>query len=119
MIHKDTVALLYAMYRIETTKFVSNQRGSYGDLEKQGRIQKNLAKVMNHLNTNINSITTVTTEDGNMSIIVKNIREDNDHISNYVLTISDDFETFQVDEIYTPVENIRKVTVLHFEKIKI
>jgi len=120
MVKNDTLVLLRKMYMIEIEKFLINQSesGRYSDLDKQGKIQNCFNRIITYLKTNVNSITIVTNFDETMSIIVKNVKEDNDHVNNYILTIADNFETFQVEEVDQPIENIIRRVIKHFETIR-
>lgn len=118
MVNKLSLTLLNRMLNIELEQFLVNTEGSYGTLSKQARIQECFQSIITHITTRHNSIFIIQNSDKNLSINIRNIEEDNDHINTYLITLSESCETYSVDEVISIEKPILRA-IKQFDKSKL
>ncbi len=99
MVNKKTLELFNFFQNKELEQFLINKEGSHGLLSKQSRIQKAFESIFTYITTRSNSIFTIQNSDRSLSINISNIEEDNDHVTMYLITLSESAETFSIDEV--------------------
>ena len=115
MITENNIKLLRLLFNTLIGLFIVNREGSYGTLAKQSKIRECHKSIMTYITTRENSIFTIETNDKELSINIRNIEEDNDHIQYFLITISEDGESFAVDEIIYH-EKVTKRNIIKFKE---
>ncbi len=99
MINKRSLILLNKMEDMALEEFLVNKEGSLGTLSKQSRIQECFKSIITYITTRHNSTFTIQNSDVDLSINIHNVEEDNDHVTMYLITLSESYETFSIDEV--------------------
>jgi hypothetical protein len=119
MIQKTSLELLNKLFNIEYSQFILGMKGNMGVLSKSAKAQECLKNIMIQVESRNNSIFTVTNNSGTGAILISTVEVPNDHIQHFILTISESVETFKLEEVHGFDNNMRKSTLISFDKSKV
>lgn len=97
-ISKKALSMLNHLFNDEQTRVIQSSKG-LGLLQKQSRILETKNMIYMFISSKEDAIFHIVTNDSKSGIIINNTTNKNDHTKKYIITISESYETYKVDEI--------------------